>query len=279
MARILLVGASSGIGEATALDLAKAGHDVVATVRTDAAREDLLARASLDASEIEVLLLEVTDAEAVEHTVELVAHSGGLDALVHNAGQGFVGTLEQLSEDELRRCLEVNFFGVVHTVKSVLPILREGGGGHIVVVSSVGGAVGQPFNDAYCSAKFAVEGLLESLHPAVAPYGIAVSIIEPGPVATKFVDNVQGIEALLGASPDAPYAKERAAYVGRVGASFANAQTAEEVARVIGEVIASDDPDLRYQTSEASRAFVATKLSDLSGRAVTQLTAEWVRPG
>jgi len=276
MARIVITGASSGIGEAGAIALALAGHDVVATVRTNEARTALLERASSNSVELEVVLLEVTDAAAVESTLDEIAQSAPIDVLINNAGVGVVGTLEELSMDQLRHALEVNFFAVAHATKVVLPAMRLAGQGRIITVTSVGGIVGQPFNEAYCAAKFAVEGLMESLAPMAATKGISVSVVEPGPVATSFIANVAGIEGMMDADAAAPYASQKAGYLSRAGNQFANAQSADEVAALLVEIVAADQPAFRYQTSAWSTEFVATKLADLDGSAVTSMTATWI---
>ena len=276
MARIVITGASSGIGEAGAIALALAGHDVVATVRTNEARTALLERASSNSVELEVVLLEVTDAAAVESTLDEIAQSAPIDVLINNAGVGVVGTLEELSMDQLRHALEVNFFAVAHATKVVLPAMRLAGQGRIITVTSVGGIVGQPFNEAYCAAKFAVEGLMESLAPMAATKGISVSVVEPGPVATSFIANVAGIEGMMDADAAAPYASQKAGYLSRAGNQFANAQSADEVAALLVEIVAADQPAFRYQTSAWSTEFVATKLADLDGSAVTSMTSTWI---
>ena len=276
MARILITGASSGIGESLALLLAPE-HHVVATVRTEAAAAHLAEQATARGHTLETAWLDVTDFPATRALVERLEDGGGIDVLVQNAGAGYVGTTEELDLGALRACLELNFFAAAHAVQTVLPAMRARGRGRIVVVSSVGGAVGQPFNDAYCAAKFAIEGLLECLQPVAAAVGVHVSVVEPGPVATAFVANVTGIEHLL-SGPDAPYAREKAAYVARLSAPerLTGMQSADEVAEVIVGVIAAEVPHFRYQTSPWSTEFVATKLVDLDGGATTGMTASWL---
>jgi NAD(P)-dependent dehydrogenase (short-subunit alcohol dehydrogenase family) len=109
--------------------------------------------------------------------------------VVNNAGSATLGTLETLSMDDFRSAMEVNYFGVVALTRTALPHLRSSGG-RLVTISSVGGAVGQPFfNEAYCAAKSAVEGFLESLQPVAKTVGVGVHIIEPGAVSSEFVAN------------------------------------------------------------------------------------------
>ena len=277
MARLLLTGASSGIGEAAALLLA-ADFDVTATVRSEVARDALLAKAAEAEVTLAVELVDVTHRDAVTALIAKLDQEGGIDVLVHNAGTGYVGTLEQLSEDLLREAMEVNFFGAAHVIKSVLSAMRQRGAGRIVAVSSVGGVVGQPFNDAYCAAKFALEGLCESLAPVAATVGISLSLVEPGPVATNFMANLQGLGDVLSGDPDDPYASAKANYLARLSTPerLSGMQTSGDIAAVIAKILAAESPALRYQTSTWSEAFVATKMSDLSGATILAMTGSWV---
>ena len=172
--------------------------------------------------------------------------------------------------------LEVNFFGVVAVTKAVMAHLRSTRG-KVITVSSVGGAVGQPFNEAYCAAKFAVEGFLESLAPVASTFGVSVAIIEPGPVASEFVNNV-GVDPVALFSDAGPYEPALQAYVSHVMAEFAsdNAQTSREAAEVVLKVLEADSPPLRTQTSPWAESFVGTKLVDLDGTKVVGETTGWV---
>jgi NAD(P)-dependent dehydrogenase (short-subunit alcohol dehydrogenase family) len=249
----------------------------VATLRNPAGDGALRAAAAEAGVELDVRILDVTDPRAVESCVAgVVADHGGLDALVNNAGAGYVGTIEQVSMEDMRRVMEVNYFSVVAMTKAALPHLRTSGG-RVVTVSSVGGAVGQPFNEAYCAAKFAVEGFLESLAPVAGAVGVGVSIVEPGPVATEFVNSV-GVD--IGAMFEAagPYLPAMQAYLDRVMAMFGSddSQTADQVAEVIIGVLGAEAPALRVQTGSWATEFVAMKLRDLDGSAVVGETSTWV---
>ncbi len=271
----LVTGTSSGIGLETAVALARYGWDVVATVRdVDRARR-LRDAASAAAVPLDIRALDVTDGPAAAALVErVVAEHGRLDALVNNAGSAALGTAETMSLDRIRAAMEVNFFGVVQLTQAALPALRASGG-RVVTVSSVGGIVGQPFNDAYCAAKFAVEGFMESLHPVAAAVGVAVTVIEPGAVASEFVANASdGRDAAV--ADAGPYAAQLAAYLERTAGAFAAAQQPAQVAEVIVRVLTEPEPPLRVQTSDAARAFVGLKLADLDGSRVTGATAGWV---
>ncbi|MGW7443464.1 SDR family oxidoreductase [Kitasatospora sp. NPDC054795] len=267
---VLITGTSSGIGLATAVAAARAGWHVIATMRNTAKAGPLLAAAEEAGVTVDLRTLDVTDPASAE---ACLAGVDRLDALVNNAGAGHIGTLEQESVDDVRAVMEVNFFGVLHVTKAALPLLRASKG-RVLTVTSVGGVVGQPFNEAYCAAKFAVEGYMESLAPVAATAGVSVSVVEPGAVASEFVGNV-------GLTDDAteqagPYAPALAAYLDRTRGAFANAQAAEDVAAGILDLLAAERPAFRMLTSDAARAFAGVKLKDLDGSAVQGLTSGWV---
>jgi len=272
----LITGTNSGIGLATSVELAKAGHTVVATMRNLAKAEALQAAASEAGVDVQVVALDVTDPAAIKQVVaDVIAEHGSVDLLVNNAGATYVGTLEQISDDDLAKTMDVNFTGVARLSREVLPHMRSQGGGHILTVTSVGGVVGQPFNDAYCAAKFAVEGLMQSLHPVAAQHGVKISVVEPGAVASDFIANAGESVAERTTTVDA-YTPQIQAYVERTSGAFADAQTPQDIAAVIASVIADENPKFRYQTGERSTMFAGMSLSDLDGSTVTNATAGWV---
>ncbi|KQR52362.1 short-chain dehydrogenase [Leifsonia sp. Leaf336] len=271
---LLISGTSSGIGLTSAVAAARAGFTVVATMRDLGRSGALRAAASTAGVTLDLQPLDVTDPASIAACVSYVESTyGRLDALLNNAGAGHLGTIELESVEAVRAVMEVNFFGVVALTKAFLPLLRASSG-RVVSVSSVGGVVGQPFNEAYCAAKFAVEGFMESLTPVAATVGVRVSVIEPGAVTTEFVANVGGQRSVDGT----PYEGALNAYLERTAAAFdpANAQTPEGVADVIVGVLTSENPPARVQTSEAARRFAGVKLSDLDGAHVQHVTAHWV---
>lgn len=264
------------MGLHAAVELARRGLSVVATMR-DTARAGAL-RAAADAAGVvlDVRTLDVVDHPAAEALVQAVAADHGrIDVLVNNAGRGCVGTAEQLPMDVIRDQLEVNYLAPVHLAKLVLPGMRERRHGRIVTVTSVGGAVGQPFADAYCGAKFAVEGFMQSLAPVVEPFGVRVSVVEPAAVASEFVANVER-PAEVGA-----YGAQLDAYLARASGAFAGAQTAAEAGAAIADAATSEDYRFRWQTSEAAVRFVGASLADLDGERVLGVTRTWVagQPG
>jgi NAD(P)-dependent dehydrogenase (short-subunit alcohol dehydrogenase family) len=262
----VVTGASQGIGLATATAFAERGYVVVAT-----SRQPGDAGGPVGAGHIERVALDVTDDRAVDSFVsDALARHGRIDVLVNNAGQGFTGSTEELSVAEIRQSMEVNFFGVVRMTKALLPAMRQAGGGRLIAVGSIGGVVGQPFNDAYCAAKFAVEGLYESLHPVAAASGVAVIIVEPGPVRSDHRNRaVQAAGAV-------PLAEMRDRHRRMTESTFERAQAPERVAEIIVAAAEDPAPKLRYQTSRLVTHIVGTKLCDLDGTAITALTRAWI---
>lgn len=273
---VLLTGTSSGIGLASAVAAARAGWTTVATMR-DPDRSDRLRAACDEAGvSVDVRRLDVTDPDSVARCLaEVDDRHGGLDALVNNAGAGLVGTVENQDLADIRDCLEVNFFGVVQVTRAALPLLRASGG-RCVTVTSVGGVIGQPFNEAYCSAKFAVEGFMESLAPTAAALGVRVSVVEPGAVASEFV-NTAGVDPAAMIAAAGPYGPVLERYLDRTLKQFGNAaQPADEVAEVIVQLLQQAQPPFRVQTSDGARQFVSAKLSDLDGSVVQGVTSSWI---
>ncbi len=274
---LLITGTSSGIGLSTAVAAARAGYTVVATMRNPKADAALRSAAADAGVEVDVRPLDVTEDDSIRSCVDgIVSDHGRLDAVVNNAGSGHIGTIENVSVDDVRRVLEVNFFGVVAVTKAVMAHLRESRG-RLVTVSSVGGAIGQPFNEAYCAAKFAVEGFMESLAPVAATVGVGVVIVEPGPVTTEFVNNV-GVDPVALFAEAGPYEPALQGYIDHVMADFNSdaAQTGEEVAAIVVEALRAAEPALRIQTSTFAGTFVGTKISDLDGTAVRSMTSSWL---
>jgi NAD(P)-dependent dehydrogenase (short-subunit alcohol dehydrogenase family) len=191
---------------------------------------------------------------------------------VNNAGAGFLGGLEQTSDKDLERTMEINFFGVWRMTKAVFPHMRERGSGRIITVTSVGGLIGQPFNDAYCAAKFAVEGMMEAMAPLAKLLGVQVSLIEPGPINTEFVNSTRASSDL--AAFTAPYDAIVAKYMGATGNVFATyGQTGADIGDIILNAATTPEPDFRYITSDFARQIVAPKVVDPSGNNVVEAFA------
>lgn len=190
MASVLISGASTGIGRATALRLARAGWTVLAGVRDESAGEAL--RAELDGQGPQLLPvpLDVTNPEqvaAAAQAVEQHPDGQGLAGLVNNAGIAVAGPLELLEPEEWRRQLEVNVIGTVALTRAMVPALRRARG-RIAIVSSVGGRVATPYLGPYCASKHALEAIADSLRVELHRSGVGVTLIEPGAVATPIWD-------------------------------------------------------------------------------------------
>jgi NAD(P)-dependent dehydrogenase (short-subunit alcohol dehydrogenase family) len=188
MRTVLITGTSAGFGLLTAVELAKRGWRVVATMRNlerRSALEAALAQSGV-AKNVDIVQLDVTDAASIAKGVaDTLAITGGfLDAVVHNAGVAAGGAFEDLPDAELRRVMETNFFGVMALTRALLPTFRKQRSGRIVILSSESAFNGQPGNSIYVASKWAVEGWAESLAYDVDQFGIEVVLIEPGPYIT-----------------------------------------------------------------------------------------------
>ncbi len=276
----LVTGTSSGIGLAAAIALAQAGFRVVATMRNLERGEALRTRAKEAGVEVDIRKLDITsDSESEQCVADVMRDYGSIDVLVNNAGLGFVGTLEQVSLDEIHEVMEVDFIGVARLTKLVLPGQRERRIGRILSITSVGGVVGQPFNDLYCAAKFAVEGMMEGLAPVAKTFGVHIAVIEPGAVASEFIANATPSVRARSSSTDDPYQEAWQSYLRTVQRSFAPeaVQQPASVASVIVQAATEENPRFRYQTSPSAQAFAGLKLSDLDGSKVIGATSNWIK--
>lgn len=191
MAKLALItGASSGFGKGLAGALLDRGWEVIAGLRGAEGRAQLLAgEAAAHPGRLSLLSLDVTEKEQRSAAARLVAARGGrLDLLVNNAGYGQFGALEDLSEEQLRWQFEVNFFGAAFLTRDLLPALRAARG-RVLNVSSILGLAALPLAGAYCSSKFALEGLSEALSYELEPHGVQVCAVEPGGFGTRFESN------------------------------------------------------------------------------------------
>jgi NAD(P)-dependent dehydrogenase (short-subunit alcohol dehydrogenase family) len=254
----LVTGATSGIGEAAALALRDRGFIVYAAGR----RLDRLA--ALSAERLIPLKLDVTDGASCASAIErIVADQGRIDVLVNNAGYGALGAIEDMSLDEGRRQFEVNVFGPFRLIQLALPHMRAQRSGRIVNVSSIGGKVYSLLGGWYHGTKFALEGMSDSLRLEVAPFGIDVSIIEPGAIATEWgaiaADNVERVSGAGAYASDA-----RGVAVNLRGSSGQAGTPASVVADAIVSAATARRPKTRYPVgSNARSALVARRvLSD-----------------
>lgn len=279
---ILITGTSSGLGLHSAIQLAQQGHRVHASMRDTSKQTLLVSEAEKHGVTLTVCELDVQSQKSVDACVrDILEEEGRLDVLVNNAGAGFVRTTEQAEEAEVDWVMDVNFQGVVRCTKAVLPFMREARSGHIINITSVGGLVGQPFNEFYCGAKFAVEGYTESLASYVQPaFGIKFSLVEPGGIQSEFANSVLKQLESTGGIHDDEYRPILESYIGGSRERLASAyQTSEQVAEVVTQVVASEDPPIRIRTSEWAENFCSLKTqSDPDGKRQQQAVVEQFLP-
>ncbi len=246
---VIVTGASSGIGEACALYLDKLGFRVFAGVRQQADGEALKRKAS---DRLTPVRIDVTEPGTIASAAETVAaglNGAGLAGLVNNAGIAVPGPLEFLPMAELRQQFEVNVFGLLSVTQAFLPLLRKARG-RIINIGSISGRSATPFVGAYASSKFALEALTDSLRVELLPWGISVSIVEPGSIATPIWEK-SGAKAGEIARNLPPQARELygRAYAAMREATQRTAQAAippERVARTVAHALTAKRPKTRY---------------------------------
>ena len=247
----LVTGASSGIGEATALQLAELGYTVYAAARRVERMSDLADRG------IRTRSVDVTDDPSMLALVEMIiADTGRIDVLVNNAGYGSYGALEDMPIEEARRQFEVNVFGLARLTQLVLPQMRAQRDGYLVNVSSMGGRIWEPLGSWYHASKFAVEGLSDSLRVEVAEFGIKVVIIEPGSIRSEW--SAIAADQLEATSANTPYARQ-AKVVGAVLRRVDRSPMAsgpEVVAEAIAKAVQSAKPRTRYVVGGGARGIL-----------------------
>jgi NAD(P)-dependent dehydrogenase (short-subunit alcohol dehydrogenase family) len=250
---ILITGASSGIGKATAEYFAERDWNVAATMRKPADGKELAGRAN-----VLVTALDLLDPASIGAAVDAMQERfGGVDALLNNAGYGAYGPLEATSMEVVRRQFEVNVFGLIATIKAVLPGMRARGSGTIVNVASAGGRVAYPLGTLYHGSKWAVEGLSEALHYELAALGIRVRIIEPGGVQTDF----SGRSFVFTNDPELADYQPLVEGFASASESPTGQMAPEEVAEVIWEAVTDESPRLRYICGEGAQKLLGRRFS------------------
>ncbi|HEX8857129.1 MAG TPA: SDR family oxidoreductase [Thermoleophilaceae bacterium] len=270
---VLITGTSTGIGRATAAELAARGFRVLAGVRRE---EDAEAVRALDPARIEPLMLDVTDFDAIASLPDRV--DGDLAGVVNNAGMALPGPLEYLPLEDVRRQLDVMLVAPFALTKAFIPALRRSRG-RLVIIGSIGGRMAGPFISPYNAAKFGVEGLADSLRRELTPSGIEVSLVEPGSVKTEIWE--KGIRAgneLFDSLPE----EGRRLYGDRIRATEKVATDAvrrgvkpEKVARAVLHALTADRPRTRYLVGIDARvqATLAAVLPDrMLDRTMSRLT-------
>jgi NAD(P)-dependent dehydrogenase (short-subunit alcohol dehydrogenase family) len=260
---VVITGASTGIGAACAVHLDKLGLRVFAGVRRQVDAEALKSKAS---SRLVAIALDVADSLSVSTAASAVAGAvgdAGLDGLLNNAGVVVTGPVEFLPLPELRRQLEINVVGQVAVTQAFLPLIRAARG-RIVNMGSIAGRLATPFSSAYGASKFALEALTDALRLELAPWGISVSIIEPGAVATPIWEKgmKNGAAMLAAAPPEALvlYAEALEAFKRTSEHTAKNATDPMDVARAVEHALTAAKPKTRYVVGRRARIGAAMAL-------------------
>ncbi|MET0740658.1 MAG: oxidoreductase [Candidatus Nanopelagicales bacterium] len=271
----LVTGCSSGIGRATALALHDVGYAVYATARRVETLQDLNQRG------IQTLALDVTDESSMRAAVErVIAEHDAVGVLVNNAGYSLTSTVEEASMDDVRKQFETNVFGLARMCQLSLPSMRARGWGRIVNISSMGGRITLPGGGFYHASKHAVEAISDALRLETAPFGVTVSVIQPGPVQSAFGDTAVATMG-LGGSPG-PYADFNRELAQRYATAYSGKSaernvTPEAVASAVVRA-AGDHPRPRYAVGVIAKSLITGRrlLPDLVWDRVVQ--AIWPGP-
>ncbi|MER5784233.1 SDR family NAD(P)-dependent oxidoreductase [Streptomyces mobaraensis] len=277
MRSVVVTGASGGIGRAVALGLARRGLDVIGTVRGEEKAAALTAAARERGCTVRTVLMDVADAKSCEEGFARIEEltDGGPWAVVNNAGVHLAAAVEDTTEEEGRRMLEVNFLGPARLCRLAMPGMRRRGEGRIVNVTSAAGLVVAPFNGWYSASKYALEALSDALRMEVASCGVQVVLVEPGfhetPMAAPTARHLVRL-ATEGASP------HQNAYVATLGTLARNRPfpPAEQAARTVCRAVCARRPAARYQVGRETLAVrtlrcLPSALSDGIQRRVTGL--------
>jgi short-subunit dehydrogenase len=246
---IFITGATAGIGRAAALYLAERGHHVIASGRRQGALDALHDEAQQRGVRIDTLRLDVTDAASIAGAMaaaEELTQGRGVDVLVNNAGYGLAAPLAEASDADLRKQFDTNVFGLMAVTRAFLAGMMERRAGRIINVSSVGGRITFPMMGAYHASKYAVEAMSDALRMELAPFGIKVSLIEPGPIHTEFVDRMNDAAGPYKGDEHSAYANifARADMIEKRAMKMA--QGPEVISRAIHRAATARRPRARY---------------------------------
>jgi NADP-dependent 3-hydroxy acid dehydrogenase YdfG len=265
---VLITGASRGIGYATAELLAKEGYTVYAGMRNTSSLALIKPQASL--RNLNILQLDVTDQQTIDLAIKkIIDNEGRLDVLVNNAGIMVYGSIENVTIEEAKKVFDVNFFGVMRTTHAVLPIMRKQKRGRIIQVSSRSGFRPLPSISVYAASKYALEGISEAMAAVLKPWNIDISVIEPGPVSTD-LDFVSPYGSRIHKSVDPYYSIFYNA--GLLDPNSPIAQSPQDIASLIKQIIETEKPLFRYQTTENIKKQAALRFIDITGNSAID---EW----
>jgi len=250
MSNIVITGTSRGIGFATALELARAGHAVVATMRNPASSPELSEQASKEKLPLRIETMDVDSDESVKAAFGEILTRGPVDVLVNNAGIERTGAIEETPLADFRTCMETNYFGAIRCIQAVIRPMRERGSGAIINVTSVAGKISVSPMGPYSASKFALEALSESLAQELKAFGVRIAIVEPGIIDTRMARNIEG----MGASNTYPQVRRIAALF--QGTMAAGAGQPQVVAEKIREIVESGTWQLRHPVGPDAEPFL-----------------------
>lgn len=253
-----ITGVSSGFGRTLSEEVARNGDKVIGTVRQ---LSQLAEFNNISPGNTFAYLMDVTSPDGVKATIEAAfKHFGRLDVLVNNAGFGFLGAVEEATIKDYREVMETNFFGALQVTQAVLPYMRKQGSGRIIQMSSAAGFRATAGFGVYNASKFALEGMSEALALEVAPLGIKVTIVEPGPFRTNFAGSSIKAAKLEMAEYEATARVFKNNILGYAGQQEGNPQKA---AQVIIQVVNADNPPLRLPLGSTAITAVRKKLQQV----------------
>jgi NAD(P)-dependent dehydrogenase (short-subunit alcohol dehydrogenase family) len=255
MAKVLITGTSRGIGFATALAVARAGHTVYATLRTPEAGRALREAAQNERLAISIVTMDVDSQESVDTaTADIRAEAGCIDVLVNNAGIVRAGSIEALPLNDFKAVMETNYFGALRLIRAWLPHMRQQRRGCIINITSIAGRIACSPLAPYAASKFALEALSEALAQELQPFNIRVAVVQPGIVDTPMARQIEDVNA------DTTYPQVR-----RFGYMFEAALDAPTpptvVAERVREIIESGSQTLRYPVGADAEAFLGWRAS------------------
>lgn len=260
---ILITGASSGIGMATALRLQEKGYQVYATAR------QLEKMKNLEQAGIRTIAMDVTEEDSMVAAIEKIyRETGRIDVLVNNAGYGSYGAVEDVPISEAKYQFEVNLFGLARLIQLVLPSMRAQRAGKIINVSSIGGRIGEPHGAWYHATKFALEGLSDSLRMELKQFGVDVIVIQPGAIKTEW--NRIARENLLKVSGNTAYKELAHKHVRMLAFNDDRGSDPVVIAQTIEAAIAAKEPKTRYAAGMGAK-LILTARKLLSDRAFDRL--------
>jgi NAD(P)-dependent dehydrogenase (short-subunit alcohol dehydrogenase family) len=250
MSNIVITGASRGIGFATALELARAGHPVVATMRNPASSPELGERAAKDKLPIRIETMDVDSDQSVKQAFSRILAQGPVDVLVNNAGIERTGAIEETPLADFRTCMETNYFGAIRCIQAVIGPMRQRGSGAIINVTSVAGKISLSPMAPYSASKYALEAVSEVLAQELRAFGVRVAIVEPGIIDTRMSRNIE----------DMPTSKVYP-QVRRVAAMFqatiaAGAGQPQVVGQKVREIVESGTWQLRHPVGPDAEPFL-----------------------